>query len=168
MLDLESLLKKRLRNSKKIVLLGIGSLLRADDAAGMLVAERLKNFKTKRTNFRVLFGETAPENLTGEIKRLKPKDVIIVDAADTGKLAGAVTVFQPQELKGVTFSTHQLPLSILAKYLVESLHCRVIILGIQPKTLKFGLPCSKEVKQAVESVTDSIKKAISGRKVRII
>ena len=161
--DLKSQLKARLRNAKNILLLGVGSDLRGDDAAGMLVAERLKNFKGKKNRFKVLFGSTAPENLTGEIKRLEPEHIIIVDSADIAKKAGSVVLLKPQELRGVTFSTHQLPLSIMVNYLMQSIDCEVTVIGIQPKNLKFGFSLSREVTKAVDSVAGAIREAISGR-----
>ena len=70
MSGLKTSLKNRLEGAAKIAVLGIGSLLRADDAAGMLVAEEVEKRcgKTKgKPEVKVFFGETAPENLTGEI-----------------------------------------------------------------------------------------------------
>jgi len=162
--DLTSQLKSRLCKAKRIAVLGIGSELRADDAAGMLVAQGLKDFHPRQRRLRVFLGSTAPENITGEIKEFRPTHLLIVDSADARKKAGSVILLQPQDLKGVSFSTHQLPLSILARYLSESFDCEILIIGIQPKSVKFGSGLSKEVRRAVKSVAQSISTAISGRK----
>lgn len=142
---------KRAKRARRVVLLGVGSDLRGDDAAGMLVASRLKSC------LKVVFGATAPENLTGEVRRLKPTHLIIVDAAQMGKKAGTIEVIEPDRAEGVTFTTHQLPLNILTHYLKQEVGCEVILIGIQPKTLKFGKPVSSEVKSSVSKLATLIK-----------
>jgi len=157
-------LKKQLNNSKKIALLGVGSQLRQDDACGMMVAEKLKeSCRLQCKKFRVFFGATAPENLTGEIKKFKPSHVIIIDAADIRKKAGSVSLINPQEASGISFSTHQLPLSIMVEYLMQSIACEVVIIGIQPKTTKFGFGVSREVKKSVSYLSRVIGEIIRGR-----
>lgn len=157
-------LKKQLNSAEKIALLGVGSEFRCDDACGMLVAEKLKeSCRSQHKKFRVFFGATAPENLTGEIKKFKPSHVIIVDAADTGKKAGSITLIKPRQATGISFSTHQLPLSIMVEYLMQSVSCEVVIIGIQPKTTKFGSGISREVKKSVSYLSGAIKAIISGR-----
>jgi hydrogenase 3 maturation protease len=160
---LKAALKKQLNNAKKIALLGVGSEFRQDDACGMLVAEALKNSCSAAKQckkLKVFFGATAPENLTGEIKKFNPSHVIIVDAADTGKKAGSITLIKPQEATGISFSTHQLPLSIMVDYLIQSIACEVIIIGIQPKTTNFGSEVSSEVKKSVGVLSSVIQEII--------
>jgi len=151
---LEIILKNKLKTAKKVVLLGVGSDLRGDDAAGMLVAGRLKS------SLKVVFGSTAPENMTGEVRRLQPTHLIIVDAAQMGKKAGAIEVIEPNRVEDVIFTTHQLPLNILARYLKYEVGCEVILVGIQPKTLKFGKPVSREVKASVSKLVRLFKKIL--------
>jgi hydrogenase 3 maturation protease len=126
----------------------------------MLVARALQSFASRHKKLKVLFGSTAPENLTGEIKRLKPTHLIIVDSADTGKKAGDITVLEPEEAKGISFSTHQLPLVIMARYLKQELACQVLIIGIKPKNLKFGFSLSGEVESSVKALTAAIKETL--------
>lgn len=156
MKTLRTSLCHKLAGAKKIAVLGIGSTLRADDAAGILAATHLKKSLAKRKTksaVKIFLGETAPENLTGEIKRFKPSHLIIIDTADLHKRPGAVFVFTPQEVGGgVSFSTHKMPARILVDYLIQSLGCEVAIIGIQPKSIDFG----KGISRAVES---SAKKA---------
>lgn len=141
-------LKNMLHGAKKIAVLGVGSELRSDDAAGMLVA---KNLSAK--NIDVFLGGTAPENFTGAIKRIKPTHVIIIDCADMKKEPGAVLLIEPAQVSGVSFSTHTLPLNILADYLIKDINCEVIIIGIQPKSIEFKEGVSKEVAKAIKDLT---------------
>lgn len=162
-LSLKKPLSNSLKNAKRIALLGVGSLLRGDDAAGIIVARGLDGFirKTSREKrIKVFIGDTAPENITGEIKKFKPTHVIIIDSADMGKSAGAIELIDADKIGGVTFSTHQLPLSILADYLIQSLNCQVMVIGIQPKTLSFNSKLSLAVKKSASCCIDAIKEIL--------
>ena len=162
---LEKALKSRLRGPQnRIAILGIGSELRGDDVAGMAVAGELEKYRSrtgKRTGLKVFFGSTAPENLTGEIRSFKPTHLIIVDSADLKKKPGSAVLIEPEDAQGVSFCTHRLPDKILADYLIATVKCEVMIIGIQPKTLKFGSLPSKEVLGAVKGVSGVIKKIVS-------
>ena len=163
MQGLEQILKNKLRGAKKIAILGIGSDLRADDAAGVLAmesaAKRLKR-SGKARNVRAFNGATAPENLTGVIKRFAPGRIIIIDAAEMGQKPGTILVADPADVGGATFSTHTMPAKILAEYFLKSFKCVIIIIGIQPKSVAFGGKVCREVKAAVRIVSDAIVDAL--------
>ena len=155
------LLKENLPGAKKIAVVAIGSDLRGDDAAGMLVAEDLeKKIKRsgKRSNIRIFAGATAPENLTGEIIRYKPDQIVIVDTVEMKKKPGEIALLRPQDIgKGATFSTHTMPAKILIDYLMNSIKgCGVTFIGIQPKTLAFGRQPSREVRKAVLEIAGAL------------
>jgi hydrogenase 3 maturation protease len=163
MQDLLAHLKNKLKGAKRIVILGVGSKLRSDDAAGIIVAEIIKEAALTRKGLSVdvIFGETAPENFTGEIKKLKPTHLLIIDAADISKKGGEVALFAPEDIKGISFCTHQLPMSIMIDYLKSFIDCDVTLIGIQPSNLKMGNNLSKEVKIAVKYVSDCILEIIN-------
>lgn len=163
MAKLRKLLEQYLGGAKKIALLAVGSELRGDDAAGLLIARKLQPFaKTAayRKQFKLFIGETAPENLTGVIKSYAPDHLIIVDAADAGQKPGVIQSISPQEVGGISFSTHQLPLKLMIAYINESISCKVTIVGIQPKCLDFAAPVCKEVQASVKEVAQSIQGAV--------
>lgn len=150
---LSALLARRLEGARRIAVLGIGSELRGDDAAGILVCRKLEKLysNSRQRKVKVFIGETAPENLTGEIKRFCPTHLIIVDAIDVRKRPGSVVFLKPEESKGVSFCTHQLPIKILTDYLAQSLKCGMIIIGIQAGQMGFGsLPCAAVSKSAMQ------------------
>ena len=81
--NLEKFLKNRLKEASRVAILAIGSEFRGDDAAGLLVAENLKKLlKVSSRKFKVFIGATAPENLTGDIKRFNPSHILLVDSID--------------------------------------------------------------------------------------
>ncbi|MBU0502864.1 MAG: hydrogenase maturation peptidase HycI [Candidatus Omnitrophota bacterium] len=163
MINLKKKLKEKLKDAGKIALLGIGSELRSDDAAGILVAKELEEIQGRikgKPEFKVFIGGTAPENVTGEIKRFKPTHLIIIDSAEAGEEPGSVMLIDPGEIGGVSFSTHALPSKIMVDYLQDSLKCVIIMLGIQPKTIKFGETVSPAIVGAVKEVVKTLKEII--------
>ncbi len=164
MRTLKKILTNRLSGSDRIAVLAIGSTLRADDIAGMLAAEDLKKIlkkQKKRSSVKIFFGETAPENLTGEIKKFKPSHIILIDTLDGGKKAGSVYLFKPEEVaEGASFSTHKIPAKILIDYLTVSCGCGSTIIGIQPKNIDFGKKISKSVEVSAKKVAATVAKAI--------
>ncbi|MBU4198893.1 MAG: hydrogenase maturation peptidase HycI [Verrucomicrobia bacterium] len=151
-------LETALRQARRIAVVGIGSDLRGDDIAGILVIRELRAAlgRSRPSGLRIFDGGTAPENLTGEILRCKPSHILLTDAADLGLKPGAVKLIEPEQIAGMPFSTHVLPLKILTDYLTQSLSCRVIVLGIQPGRTDFGRTPSKEIKQAAHRLAREI------------
>ena len=108
----------------------------------------------------VFLGGTAPENLTGEIRRFNPTHLVIIDAADLNSEPGTITLMDPDSIGGTTFCTHSLPLKVMIDYLLDSFPCHVTIIGIQPKSLEVGASVSKEVLDAVESLAAMLLDAV--------
>jgi len=155
--DLKNKLKSSLKGAKKVAILGVGSELRADDIAGILAAQELEKASPK---IKVFLGYTAPENLSGEIRKYEPSHIIIIDTADIGKKPGEAALFTSKDVGGMSFSTHKLPIKVLASYLTQSFDCKVLIIGIQPKTLEFGKTISKEVEVSAINISEAIREAI--------
>jgi len=165
MQNLTNKLKSNLDGAKRIAILGVGSELRADDNAGMLIAQELERSSrqiNKTIDLKVFLGHTAPENLSGEIRKFEPTHVVIIDTADIGKKPGEIAVFGPEDSGGISFSTHKLPIKVLAQYLTQSMDCKIIIIGIQPKTLEFGRDVSREVGASIKEISKEIRDVMMG------
>jgi hydrogenase maturation protease HycI len=158
MQNLKTTLNKNLKGAKKIAILGVGSSLRSDDAAGLLVAEKLN--KIKNPKLKVFLGSTAPENLTGEIIRYKPSHIIIIDSVDMDQKPGSILLVNPQEVDGISFYSHMLPIKMTIDYLLESIKCEIIIIGIQPKSLEFSETVSNEVRKSTKQIADVIRQIL--------
>jgi hydrogenase 3 maturation protease len=158
---LETILKPKLENARRVAILGIGSDLRGDDVAGILTAQQIEKKIAKQTTsseVRVFIGETAPENLTGEIKKYQPTHLIIIDSAEFGAKPGTIKLLNPDEIGGTSFCTHSLPLKVMTDYLLQSFKFEVITIGIQPGTLAFGAKPSKEIVEAAKRISTTIAK----------
>lgn len=158
-MEIRDYLKNDMQPGQKYAVLGIGSALRSDDAAGMYFIELLGNL-VQQDDLLLIAGSTAPENFTGVIKNFAPDRLIIVDAAHIGLLPGEVKVVPACDISGVSFSTHMLPLSVMLKYLESETGCDVLFIGIQPKCTDQGLCMSDEVKKGTEHLAEDFYYAI--------
>ena len=132
------------------VLLGVGNEMNGDDAIGVYVAR-----KFKCDGWKAIDGATVPENYVGEVKKLKPEKVVIVDAADMGLKAGEIRIVPKEKIARATFSTHSIPLSLFVSHLEKYTNAKIYLIGIQPKSFYGKL--SEEVKKAGEKVINLIK-----------
>jgi hydrogenase 3 maturation protease len=143
-----------------VAVLAVGSELFGDDAVGLVVGESCA--KLGSSHLGVFMGATAPENCTGPIRRFSPTHLVLVDAADLGAEPGSVELLDPERLGGIPFTTHSLPLTVVVDYLLKSLPgCRVVVVGIQPESLRFGAPPTARVAEAAERVVEAIRQAIA-------
>jgi len=147
-------LQNRLQSSRRIAIVGIGAEVRGDDVCGMLIAQHIEKHLSRRTShIKVFLGSTAPENLTGEIRKFKPTHIVMIDAAQIKGVRAQAILFTPQEMDEVSFCTHRLPLSVMAAYLQQSLSCEVMCVGVRSRSTAYNGPVSPEMKKRIKEVT---------------
>ncbi len=155
-------LADELSGAERLAVLAVGSELLGDDAVGMLVGGMLAEHESPA--LRVFFGSTAPENVTGPIREFVPSHLLVVDAAELGAEPGTIELLDPAELAGVGFTTHCLPLSVVVSYLLRSLpDCRVLAVGIQPESLRFGAEPTVRVKAAATRLVETVRSVVLAR-----
>lgn len=157
MQDLDLFLKEILKN--KLALLGVGSELRGDDGVGPYLSERLSRFNSE--SFLSINGDLVPENFTRDLRKFQPDNIIIIDAAFMEKPTGDIEIIRINEVSGISFSSHSMPLSILGKYLSQEIDTNIYILGIQAAQIDFGSEISQKVREAADKIFEIIKKEIS-------
>jgi hydrogenase 3 maturation protease len=160
---IKTILRSRLKGAGKIAILGIGSLLRADDAVGMIIAQELEASclgKKKKSRLKVFLGETAPENLTGEIKKFKPTHLIVIDAVDFRAKPGAFGVVDMSAEAGVSFYTHRVPINNFRDYLHKCIACETILIGMQPGSTEFCGKLSRGIRKSASSACREIKEVL--------
>ena len=155
-LELSSFLK----GADRVAIVGVGSGMRGDDAAGIEVVRGLR-YKLKSSKVLLIEGGVAPENFTSHIRRFKPSHVIFIDATDFGAEPGEVILAEPEAITGQSISTHTLPLSILADYLREQTRAKIMLLGIQPARAQMGAEMSEPIKDTVEKVNEALLRELS-------
>jgi hydrogenase 3 maturation protease len=152
----------------RVAIMGIGNELNGDDAAGVLVARKIKSLIGKQDTqadagiLLVIEAGPSPESFTGPLRHFRPDLVLLVDAANLGQPSGAVAWVEWQQAEGLSASTHTLPPNVLAHFLVQELNCRVMLVGIQPVHLDFDRPVSPQVLQAVDLVAADIVQKYAG------
>jgi hydrogenase 3 maturation protease len=144
----------------RIAVVGIGHILRGDDAAGTVLAEILQPIVEECGHVLVVPAGPTPENFCGLLRRFAPDLVLMVDAADMGEAPGALRWLAWQETTGISASTHSLPLHCFAEYLTHELGCEVALLGIQPGQNAIGSPVSVPVSQALQSTARVLSAAL--------
>jgi hydrogenase 3 maturation protease len=155
-------LKERLMDAQRLAVLGAGSTLRGDDAAGMRIVEALQaEFDLKQYPQLLLCpGETAPENYSGKIRQFQPTHFLVIDAADVNAPPGSIVEIRPEDVGGPTFCSHMLPLRVMIRYLSQETGTDVTLLGIQYKSIEFDTGMTDEVQAAVNELSCALRRFI--------
>ena len=154
---------------KKILIAGIGDLLRSDDGFGPRVVNKLENMSLPKNVVVKDYG-TSGLDLIFDLENYD--EVIFVDAIDFEGKAGEIKVIEPKprkinqkEVVGViNFSLHEIDLEKIIE-LASSLNIlprRTIIIGCKPKDFSFGLKLSEEVEKAIDRTIEIILEKIKG------
>lgn len=131
----------------RVIFIGIGNMLRGDDAVGVVLAQRL------RLEISIIDAGITPENYLGKIINLNPEEVWIIDALDFGATPGEYKVFKAEELSSDhLFFTHNFSLELFCEYLKKNIQAVIFILGIQPKSTEFSQRLSEEVEIALPEI----------------
>jgi len=130
----------------------IGNRYGGDDGIGPYIADQIKNEES--IDFVVLDCGTVPENFTSVVKRLSPKNLIIIDAIEMNLDPGQIRIIPKGKIGVMHISTHGIPLSVLVNYF-EHYVKNIFIIGIQPKTM-FG-EMSEEIKKSVDNLVEIVK-----------
>ncbi|PAA97096.1 hydrogenase maturation peptidase HycI [Serratia fonticola] len=132
------------------VVLTVGNSMMGDDGAGPLLAEMMAD--TPIEGWIAVNGGSTPENVTHQIRDLKPSRLVIVDATDMELAPGEIRIVNPDDIAEMFFmSTHNMPLNFLIDQLREDIE-EVIFLGVQPDVVMFYFPMTEKVTQAVRAI----------------
>jgi len=144
-------LAEKLKKSKKLVILGVGSELMQDDKAGPDITVFLeKKYGPNHPKVRIFTGYTTPENFTKDIADFQPEHVIIVDAANLNLAYGELTDLPVDRITDFSLGTHKLSLIMMIKFLAETVNPKFSVLAIQYKSVAFGEKMTKEMKTGVK------------------
>jgi hydrogenase maturation protease len=150
--------EERTRNNPKITVLGIGNLLLQDEGVGVHLVRRLNDIKLPE-GVDLVDGGTSPD-----ISSLVPSNIdklIIVDAAKAGGEPGAVYRFRDSDLdveRHDIISLHEIGLynGLQSMHMLNNKPKSVIIFGIEPKSVDFGLELSPEVNDQMSSIIELV------------
>ncbi len=142
-----------------ILVMGIGNMLLQDEGAGVRTVEEFaRKYETPQC-VELLDGGTSGIEL---LQYLEERDVLIlIDVVRNGEPFGTLTRFEGDDVPSVfqkKISPHQLGLSDLlaTARLMGSIPNKVILYGIEPKTIDTGLELSTEIAGNIDRLTDLI------------
>lgn len=145
-----------------ILVIGCGNPLRADDAAGPLVVERLTRHGSP-TGLRCLDAGTA--GVDAVLAMRGAEGVVLVDACRSGAAAGTIFELSAAEIEaamqvGGTLSTHDIrwdqALALARGILGDAAPRQVTVYVIEAGSLAVGGRPSPEVERAVDTVVERI------------
>ncbi len=155
--ELKSTIKNRIKGHVAVV--GIGNIIRGDDALGPKFIEILKSRSLESVS---LFDcGTAPENYIFPILSSSCDTVMLVDAADLKVAPGSIRIFDLDEITNVSFSTHNPSPRLFIDLLTtgkESLN--IFVVSVQPKSTNLGEGLSKEVLRGLDVLADAFSEAL--------
>ncbi|MDP8230373.1 MAG: hydrogenase 3 maturation endopeptidase HyCI [Candidatus Gorgyraea atricola] len=133
----------------KVAIVCIGNRDRGDDGIGPYLADAIKG----KTPHEVMDVGVTPENYTGVITRSKPDTIVLVDAIQFEGDPGEVKLFSGDDLRIGKISTHDVSPKLLIEYLKSSTNADIYVVGVKPKSNKFGECLSNETKMAIKELT---------------
>ncbi len=145
---------------QRVAVLGIGNELNGDDAAGVEISRRLIALLPASEYRYIVEAGPAPEAFTGPLRRFQPDLVILVDAGQMDEPPGTIRWFEWQQAAGFSASTHTLPPTVIARFLLSEMHCAVGLLLVQAVSVEFDAPVHPAVQQAVVEAADALVKIL--------
>lgn len=145
------------RELGEVLVVGIGNLMRGDDAAGVEVARLV----AESGACAVIIAEDVPENYLGPMQGAGADTVIFCDAVDLRARPGTIEVLDIEELSGASISTHNSSLRLVAGCLREAGVARVLVAGIQPGGMEWGAGMSDAVRSACGELARILAQAVT-------
>jgi len=146
----------------RIGLLGLGNLMRSDDAVGMLTLRHLSEDDRLPEAVRVIEGETLGLDLLHKVDGIS--HLLALDAVDTGVAAGTLVRFAGKDLADlpISKSVHLLGFSDLMNVLrlMDVAPVEVVLLGVQPESTGWGTALTPVVEAAKSQLADAALKQI--------
>jgi hydrogenase maturation protease len=134
--------------------------MRGDDYVGSFIAKTLMD--EIRVGGVVLFDvEDRIEFMVSKVAACNPKHVILIDACEMNLSAGEVALLPLAETEYPFFTTHGIPLKLLASKLMPD--AETWILAIQPERMEFNGTLSPAVLAAANSISNFIESALKER-----
>jgi len=134
----------------------VGHALKADDAAGPMLAEMLR----RRFPDRVFDAGQVPENYLGPVRRAEPRTILIVDAADFGGSPGDVRLARSDDVRGLALGTHAAPLSMFMDVVARETGAGVHLIAIQVESTRLGGTMSEQVRAAVQRLAAELEEML--------
>lgn len=144
--------------------MGVGNLLLKDEGLGIHVVQAMQKMSLKVDDeLTIIDGGTCPD-----ILYLLPEEIdklIVVDAVRGGGEPGTIYRFTPKDItskRGIVASVHQLGIwESLTNVEYEGVNLKdIVIIGVEPKEIDWGLEVSQEIKKKIPQVIAQVNNEI--------
>jgi hydrogenase maturation protease len=141
----------------RIAVLGLGNLMRTDDAVGMLAIQQLRADPRFPPSVPLIEGGTLGLDLLYPLDSIT--HLLALDALDAGAAPGTLLRFEGEDLADlpISKSVHLLGFSDLigAMRLSGSAPHQIVVLGVQPDLIAWGTQLTATVESALASLIES-------------
>jgi hydrogenase maturation protease len=166
---LKNTCRENRKGGRRILILGLGNILLSDEGFGVHISHSLQE-KRLPDNVEVIDGGTASFDVL--LLEQNVEKLIVIDALRAGKKPGTIYKArigaERQDILRETFcddtnlSLHQIGL-IDALVAAKRLNCspkEIVIIGVEPKRIDYGLELTDEVKKRVSEIIDIVLKEV--------
>lgn len=150
---------------KKIVIIGVGNILLSDEGIGVHVVEELKKIPLP-LGVSVVDAGTVGFEILDFIS--DAHELIIIDAVDGGREPGFIYRFDFDFLEELPLScmrfVHQIGVfDVLNILKLRGKAPKAKIIGVQPKSVDFGLTLSEELKSMIPKIIEIVLEEVKSR-----
>jgi hydrogenase maturation protease len=149
--------------AKKILIIGVGNVILRDEGIGVHAVRELEKLPLP-PQVEVIDGGTATMELLSVIR--DAERIIVIDALKGGEEPGTIYRICPDDLAGETdqtLSLHQVGLlEVLGMARQLGGSPEVVIIGVEPKEITWGLELTPEVACKLPAVVAAVRNELGG------
>lgn len=147
----------------RVLILGIGNLILKDEGIGVHVVRALEA-QSLPSHVELIDGGTATLDLLSPF--CDRERIIVIDALKANGEPGTIYRCLPEDLMEISdrpLSLHQVGLlDVLSMARQLGGNPAVVIIGVEPKEISWGLELTEEVQAVVPKVVEAVKQEING------
>jgi hydrogenase maturation protease len=143
----------------RILIAGLGNLLLQDDGVGVHAVRELQQAPLRG----VIVADVGCAVLDALHLLKWAEKIVAIDALQAGNAPGTVYACSAGDVAadGVQASLHELNLLAALKFLPPGAHPEIVILGVEPGTIDYGLDLSPAVAAALPRVTGEARRLVA-------
>lgn len=144
---------------EKITIIGLGNTLYTDEGVGIHVLPFLEEALAGVENVEIIEGSTDGIRLLGPVE--DTDQLILLDSINGPELPGFVYTVEREDIPAycnVKMSVHQLGFQevLFAARIRERVPARMVLFGVQPASLEFGIGLSDTVRERLAILTERV------------
>ncbi len=144
---------------EKITVIGLGNTLYTDEGVGIHVLPFLEEALAGVENVEIIEGSTDGIRLLGPVE--DTDQLILLDSINGPELPGFVYTVEREDIPAycnVKMSVHQLGFQevLFAARIRERVPAKMVLFGVQPASLEFGIGLSDTVRERLAALTELV------------